>query len=105
MGPGLLESVYEACLLKEYELRGVKVQNQVPVPLEYKGYKLSKDLRIDILIEDEIIQEIKSVETMIPLYEAQIISYLKLTKKKLGFLTNFTVPVMKKGFRRFVNNF
>ena len=105
MGPGLLESIYEACLMKEYELRGVKAQNQVLFPLEYKGHKLPKDLRADILVEGEIIQEIKAVETMIPLYEAQIISYLKLTEKKLGFLTNFNVPVMKKGFKRFVNNF
>lgn len=105
MGPGLLESVYEACLMKEYELRGINARSQVPFPLEYKGYPLSKEFRIDILVEEEIIQEIKAVETMIPLYEAQIISYLKHTKKKLGFLTNFNVPLMKKGFRRFVNNF
>ena len=105
MGPGLLESVYELCLLKEFELRGIKALSQVSIPLIYKGYELSKDFKIDILVEDEIIIELKSVEIMLQVFEAQIISYLKLADKRLGFLINFSVPILKQGFRRFVNNF
>jgi len=105
MGPGLLESVYEICLMKEFELRGIKAKNQVEIPLIYKGYKLDKDFRSDILVEDEIIIEIKAVEILHPVCTAQLISYLKLADKKLGFLINFNVPLLKDGFRRFVNNF
>jgi len=105
MGPALLESVYELCLMKEFELRGIKAKNQVAIPLIYKGFELSKEFKIDILVEDEIILEIKSSETMLPVYEAQIISYLKLANKRLGFLINFNVPLMKDGFKRFVYNF
>ncbi len=105
MGPGLLESVYELCLLKELELRGIKAKSQVVIPLKYKGFELSKDFKIDILVEEEIIIENKAVEMIIPVHKAQIISYLKLADKKLGFLINFNVPLMKDGFFRFVNNF
>ncbi len=105
MGPGLLESVYELCLLKELELRGVKAKNQVVIPLKYKGFELSKDFKIDILVEEEIVIENKAVEMIIPVHKAQIISYLKLANKKLGFLVNFNVPLIKDGFFRFVNNF
>ncbi len=104
MGPGLLESVYELCLMKEFELRGIKAQNQVELPLFYKGHELQKLFRIDILVDEEIIVELKSAENMIPVYEAQLISYLKLSNKKLGFLINFNVPLLKNGFKRFVNN-
>ena len=105
MGPGLLESVYVHCLLKEFEMRKIKAFSQVFVPLTYKGFELAKDFRIDILVEDEIVMEIKSAEAMAPVYEAQIISYLRLMDKRLGFLTNFNVPLMKNGIKRFVNNF
>ena len=105
MGPGLLESVYEFCLMKEFEIKNVKVKNKVPISLVYKNYTLDKEFYIDILVEDEIILELKSSEKMFPVYEAQIISYLKLTKMKLGFLINFNVPLLKDGFKRFVNNF
>ncbi|MCW8849558.1 MAG: GxxExxY protein [Melioribacteraceae bacterium] len=105
MGPGLLESVYEISLMKEFELRGIKAENQVFIPLFYKGYELDKEFRIDILVENEIVIEIKSSEIMHPVYEAQILSYLKLANKKLGFLINFNVPLLKNGFSRFVNNF
>ena len=83
----------------------VKAKNQVPISLIYKTYELSRELKIDILVENEIILELKSSEIMHPVYEAQIISYLKLTNKKLGFLINFNVPVLKDGFKRYVNNF
>ena len=105
LGPGLLESVYEISLMKEFQLRKIKALNQVPIPIYYKGHELGKEFRIDILIENEIIIEIKSSEMMHPVYEAQIISYLKLAEKKLGFLINFNVPLLKNGFKRFVNNF
>ncbi|MBU8893633.1 MAG: GxxExxY protein [Bacteroidales bacterium] len=105
MGPGLLESVYEQCLSKELNLRNIKNQKQVQLPLVYRGYELNKDFRIDLLVEDEIIIEIKAVEFLLPVHEAQIISYLKLADKRLGFLINFNVPLMKNGFRRFVNGF
>ena len=105
MGPGLLESIYEKCLMKEFELRKINAQNQVPVSLIYKGCELSRELKIDILIENEIILELKSSEIMHPVYEAQIISYLKLINKRLGFLINFNVPVLKNGFKRYVHNF
>ena len=105
MGPGLLESVYEACLMKELEIRGIKAASQVRVPLVFKGHELDKDYRIDIFVEKEIIIELKAVATMLPVHEAQIISYLKLADKRLGFLINFNLPLLKEGFRRFVNNF
>ncbi len=105
MGPGLLESVYEMCLMKEFELRGINAKSQVAVPLVYKGYDLSKEFRIYILVENEIILELKATETISPAYVAQIISYLKLTDKRLGFLVNFNVPLMKQGIQRFVNDY
>ena len=105
MGPGLLESVYELCLNKELHLRGINVERQVYLPLIYRGEDLGKDFRIDLLVENEIIIEIKAVDGILPVHEAQIISYLKLADKKLGFLINFNVPLLKNGFRRFVNNF
>lgn len=105
MGPGLLESVYELCLLKELQLRGIRAENQVLVPLFYKGEQLNKDFRIDIMVEKEIVIELKAVDLLLPVHDAQIISYLKLTNKKMGFLINFNVPLLKEGFNRFVNNF
>lgn len=105
MGPGLLESVYEYCLWKELNMRGVFAERQVPVPLFYKNEDLGKEYRIDILVEKEIIIELKVAESITPLYEAQIISYLKLTDKKMGFLINFNTPLLKQGFRRFVNGY
>ncbi len=105
MGPGLLESVYELCMMKEFEFRGIKARNQVVLPLVYKGFELSKEFKVDVLVEDEIVLELKSAETMIPVYHAQIISYLKLSEKKLGFLINFNVPLIKDGIKRFVNNY
>ncbi|MDP1620933.1 MAG: GxxExxY protein [Bacteroidales bacterium] len=91
--------------MTEFELRNIMAKNQVPISLLYKGYELSRELKIDILVENEIILELKSAEIMHPVYEAQIISYLKLTNKKLGFLVNFNVGVLKNGFKRYVNNF
>ena len=105
MGPVLLESIYELCLMKELQLRGLNVQNQVSIPLIYKGFEISKDFRIDILVENEIITELKAVEVLLPVHKAQIISHLKLSNKKLGFLINFNIDLIKNGFNRYVNNF
>lgn len=105
LGPGLLESAYEYALLKELELRQMKVKKQVAVKLFYKGYDTGKHYLVDILVEDEVIVELKCVDSLIPVHTAQIISYLKLSRKKLGFLINFHVPVMKEGIKRFVNDF
>lgn len=105
MGPGLLESVYQECLVKEFSLRKMAVNTMVNIPLQYKGYTLDKDYVIDILVENEIIIELKAVEVLLPVHEAQIISYLKLADKRLGFLINFNVTLLKDGFKRFVNNF
>ncbi|PJJ10490.1 GxxExxY protein [Flavobacterium sp. 1] len=105
MGPGLLESVYEMCLLRELQLRNVSAESQVGIPLQFKGFDLSKEYKIDILVEKEIIIELKSVDTILPVHQAQIISYLKLADKRMGFLINFNVPIIKNGFKRFVNNY
>jgi GxxExxY protein len=105
MGPGLLESVYQHCLVKELTIRGLNVKSMVCIPLQYKGHLLDKEYIIDMLIEDEIILELKAIEMILPVHEAQIISYLKLANKRLGILINFNVPLLKDGFRRFVNNF
>jgi GxxExxY protein len=105
MGPGLLEKVYENCLMKEFQLRGIKAEAQVEVPLRYKGFELEKTFAIDILVEKEIVLELKAVEHILPVFEAQLISYLKLTEKKIGFLINFNVPLMKHGIKRFSNNY
>jgi len=105
LGPGLLESVYEVCLCKELSLRGIKFQRQVSLPVNYKGEKLDADYRIDLLVENEIIVELKSVEQMIPVYEAQLLTYLKLPDKKLGLLINFNVPRLVDGFKRMLNGY
>ncbi len=105
LGPGLLESAYVTALVKELQLRGIKVRVQVPVEMEYKGEWLGKVYVIDILVEEEIILEIKSVDAIEPIFKAQLITYLKLLKKKLGYLINFNVPLLKDGFHRIVYNF
>jgi len=105
MGPGLLETVYQLCMVKELQLREISIAQNVPVPLHYRGEPLNKDYIIDLLAEKEIIIELKAVEGILPVHEAQIISYLKLADKRLGFLINFNVPLLKLGFKRYVNAF
>jgi GxxExxY protein len=89
LGPGLLESVYQTCLIDELTMRGLKVQPEMVIPILYKGKNLGGQLRLDLLVEDLIIVELKAVEEMIPLYQAQLLSYLKLTSKPKGLLFNF----------------
>jgi GxxExxY protein len=102
LGPGLLESAYEICL--EYELvsRGLSVRRQVGLPLTYRGVKLDAGYRIDLLVDDRIILEIKAVEALTPVHEAQLLTYLKLSELRLGFLMNFHTALMKQGLERMV---
>ena len=100
LGPGLLESVYEACLAYELTNRGLKVASQVWLPIIYEGMKLDAGLRIDLLIEDQIVIELKSVETILPVHHAQLITYLKLSGHRLGFLMNFNARLLKDGLHR-----
>jgi len=100
LGPGLLESTYQACLCHELELRGISFECQKPLPLEYKGIKLECGYRIDLLVAGLVIVEIKSVEVLAPIREAQLLTYLKLTGIKVGFLINFNLVVLKQGIRR-----
>jgi GxxExxY protein len=105
VGPGLLESIYSQCLLDELKFRGIRVDQEVLVPLYYRGNKLNKDFRIDLLVENEIIIEVKSVECVLPVHVAQLISYLRLSDRRLGFLMNFNVPTYREGIRRIVNKY
>jgi GxxExxY protein len=102
LGPGLLESTYEICLMKEFQLRGIAAKRQVKLPIKYKEYELDQDYRIDILVEDEFILELKSVEFVLPIHQAQIITYLKLADKRIGFLINFNEVKLINGFKRII---
>ncbi len=104
LGPGLLESSYEHCLLFELCNRGLKVQQQVSLPLRYKEVQLEVGYRIDIWVERKLIIEVKSVEALHPIHLAQVITYLKLTGNRLGLLVNFNEKLVSKGIRRVVNN-
>ena len=103
LGPGLMESIYEVCLIEELKENAFKVQNQVELPVYFKGKKLNKNFIIDLIVEDEIIVELKSIETILPVHEAQLVSYLKLSNKKLGLLINFNVPLLTQGIKRKIN--
>lgn len=105
LGPGLLESAYEECLCYELSQIGLKFNRQVPLPVSYKGVKLDCGYKMDLVVENEVIVELKTVERLIPVHEAQLLSYLKLHHKKIGLLINFHVPVLKSGLKRMVNNF
>lgn len=103
IGPGLLEKIYEVCLAHELRKAGINVQRQLTVPIVYDGIQFDEGLRLDLLVENKIIVEIKAVALVNPVWEAQIISHLKLTGLRLGFLINFNVPLIKEGIRRFRN--
>jgi len=105
LGAGLLESVYQISLVTELELRGIVVDQKIAVPLFYRGINTNKYFEIDILVEGEIILELKASNGLPPVFMAQLLTYLKLSNKKLGYLINFNVPLLKDGFRRVVCNF
>ena len=105
LGPGLLESAYEACVVYELLQLGLQVEQQKPLPLVYKQVALDCGYRLDILVEGKVVVEVKSVDTLLPIHEAQLLSYLKLTGFKVGLLINFNVKALKDGIMRKVNNF
>lgn len=105
MAPGLLESIYKTCLAYELKNMGLTVETEVPLPVRYKDLVLESAYRMDMIVEGDVVLELKAVEQMLPVYGAQLLSYLKLGDKRLGLLLNFNVPVMKQGIKRVVNDF
>jgi GxxExxY protein len=103
LGPGLLESAYEACLIYELNKRGLVVRNQVPLSVKYEEMIIEVGYRIDLLVADSVIVELKSVDTVAPIHKAQLLSYLKLSGKKIGLLINFNVELLKHGITRLAN--
>jgi len=104
LGPGLLESAYQQCLAYELRRRGMQVETEVELPIQYEGLRIDAGYRIDMLIEGAVIVENKAVEHVAPIHEAQLLTYLKLRGCQLGFLLNWNVPLMKHGIKRMVNN-
>ena len=104
LGPGLLESAYQTCLAHELRKRGLKVACEVPQPIEYDGVQIEAGYRLDMLVEDAIIVENKAVEKILPIHEAQLLTYLRLRDCRLGFLINWHVKLVKDGIKRMVNN-
>ena len=102
LGPGLLESTYHQCLCHELKLNNIRFKSEYPMPVTYKGVNLDCGYRIDLLIEDKIIVELKSVEKLVPIHEAQIMSYMKLANINKGFLINFNVELLKNGLKSFI---
>jgi GxxExxY protein len=104
-GPGLMESAYEECLCYELSQLGLRFQRQVHLPVSYKGVKLDCGFKMDLLVEDTVVLELKTVDQLLPIHSAQLLTYLKLSGKKLGLLINFNEPVLTKGLKRLVNHF
>jgi len=102
LGPGLLESVYEVCMAHELAKNGLSVARQVPLPVVYDELKLDAGFRLDLLVENRLVIELKAVEVILPVHQAQLLTYLKLSRYRLGLLINFNVPVLKDGIRRVV---
>ncbi|MBN2549893.1 MAG: GxxExxY protein [Anaerolineales bacterium] len=102
LGPGLLESAYQICLGRELELRGIQFEREKSLPIEYKGERLDCGYRLDFIVEQKLIVELKSVDKLLPIHDAQVLTYLKLTGCKVGLLINFNVPVLKDGIHRLV---
>ncbi len=105
LGPGLLESAYEACMVYDLTQAGLRVEQQKSLPVVYREVKLECGYRLDLLVEKEVIVEIKSIEKFLPIHKAQLMSYLKLADCKVGLLINFNVEILKNGIQRVVNNF
>jgi len=100
LGPGLLESAYEECLCHELHLSELSFQRQVDLPVEYKGLKLNSGYKIDLIVQDEVVLELKAVEKLLPIHQAQLLTYLKLAHKRVGLLINFNVPLLTQGIIR-----
>ncbi len=103
MGPGLLESVYQKCLERELKLQGISFQPQVRLPLVYKGESLDEEYILDIYFPGKLVVELKAVERLLPIHDAQLLTYLRLTQTRVGLLINFNVPVLKDGLKRLVH--
>ena len=103
LGPGLLESTYEECMAYELQERQLAIKRQIEIPVLYKGTQLEQKYRIDLLVNNQVIIELKSVNKLEPVHDAQLLTYLKLANKRYGLLLNFNVPVMKQGIRRLLN--
>ena len=105
VGPGLLESVYHACLLIELRAAGLQVESEVSLPIVYRGQQITKNgFSMDLVVEDTIVVELKSAEQVLPVHEKQLLTYLRLAKKPLGLLINFNVPLLKEGIHRVINS-
>ncbi len=102
LGPGLLEQIYETCIAKELVKRGLRVDRQLEVPVSYDGEKLDTGFRLDLLVDEKVIIEVKAVESLASVHHAQILTYLKLSGRRLGLLINFNVPVIRQGIKRVV---
>ena len=102
LGPGLLESAYLACLVRELVLRGIPIEQEKPLPVEYKGVRLDCGYRLDLLVNGKVVVELKAVDALHPVHEAQLLTYLKLSGCRVGLLINFNVPVLKEGIKRMV---
>ena len=102
LGPGLLESAYEECLCHELNLRDIPFQRQIPLPVVYKGTKLDCGYRIDLLVKNEVVVELKAIEGILPIHEAQTLTYMRLGDWKVGLIINFNVPIVVKGIKRLV---
>jgi GxxExxY protein len=103
LGPGLLESAYEECLCRELDLRNIPYERQKELPIEYKGIKLNCGYRLDVIVANNLILELKACDTLQSIHEAQLLTYLKLTGIKVGLIFNFNVPILKEGIKRMVN--
>lgn len=102
LGPGLLERVYEVCITHELRKAGLLVARQVDIPIQYDGITFEEGLRLDLLVENRVVVEVKAVDTVNPVWQAQVLSHLKLTNLRLGFLINFNVPIVKDGIKRII---
>jgi len=103
LGPGLLESAYEECLCRELEQRGINFERQVDLPIDYKGYRIGSVYRLDLVVDQRVVVELKAVRQLEKIHEAQLLTYLKLAELKLGLLLNFNVVLLKDGIKRLVN--
>ena len=105
LGPGLLESAYEACLAYEFASRGIEVDRQVALPIRYKGIEIETGYRLDLVLGGKVVVELKAIERLQPIHEAQLLSYLRLSGCRLGYLLNFNVRQMKEGIKRMLNGY
>lgn len=105
LGPGLLESVYEECMAVEFRMRKIRFERQRPIPIHYKGQRIAANLKVDLFVEGSVVVELKAAEKLLPVHDAQLLTYLRLVDARVGLLINFNVRVLKGGLKRLVNNY